>query len=493
MADKDADFDPYHKWLGIPRDQRPVTHYLLLGIASTEKDLDVIEDAAIRQTTHVRSYQLGPQAEACQRVLNEIASARQTLLNPDKRRQYDASLPRPAQPTPRAAVVETPTPTKPPIRLKPAKKAASSRSSSSRNNGLLLGLAVGGVAVAVLAVTALVVMSQSAPVVPKQTQATVEPIARVESKTVQPVEVRRPEPKIAEIDKASATKSEPVKAPIEKKTEKAPVRFVEKPVAEKGIDSLSVSMQQWTKQSPKYTKLIGRDEGLGIFGGVAGNFRGFSEHVSVQINASQNWVLEGGAGTNVNGYACTVTGIPPGWFDLEKTTFVRWRANGPKKMDPPKELCSESEGICWLSGIAADMSNGEGVHVALQDGKWQIAGVCPIYTASGTAAVCRFSKNADPTKLRRSEVTWRVKDGPLRLLDVKDGFCALSSIRGNIQSFGQQLMLHVKDDAWWLEGKDARGNLVVHAFRFSFTGNLPAIAGDRELIFGKSETKAVAE
>ena len=54
-------------------------------------------------------------------------------------------------------------------------------------------------------------------------------------------------------------------------------------------------------------------------------------------------------------------------------------------------------------------------------------------------------------------------------------------------------MLHVKDDAWWLEGKDARGNLVVHAFRFSFTGNLPTIAGDRELVFGKSEPKSMIE
>jgi hypothetical protein len=482
MAAANDDFDPYHKWLGIPREQRPITHYQLLGIAPTEKDLDVIEDAAIRQTTHVRSYQLGPHAEACQRVLNEIASARQTLLSFEKRRQYDASLSRPAQPTPgptvtAPAALAAPTATKPLNRPKPAKKAAPPRRAPSRDNTLLLGLAIGGVTVAVLAVGALVVLSQSATVVRKEALPKEEPIARVEPKSALPAEVR---------------KSEPDKAPVEKKTEKVPVP-IEKPIAEKGIDSLSVSMQQWTKQSPRFTKLLGRNEGLGIFGGVAGNFRGFGEHVSVQINASQNWVLEGGAGTNVNGYACTVTGIPPGWFDLEKTTFVRWWANGPRKMDPPKDLCAESEGICWLSGIAADMSNGEGVHVALADGKWQIGGVCPIYTVSGMAAVCRFSKNADPAKLRRSEVTWRVKDGPLRLLDVKDGFCALSSIRGNIQSFGQQLMLHVKDDAWWLEGKDARGNLVVHAFRFSFTGNLPMIVGDRELVFGKAEPKSATE
>jgi hypothetical protein len=478
MAGANDDFDPYHKWLGIAPEQRPVTHYRLLSISPNEKDPEVIEDAAIRQTTHVRSYQLGPHADACQRVLNEIAAARLTLLNPEKRREYDARLPKPAKPRPSATFTASaksaPTRSKPPSAPKRV---------GSPNNVLLLGLAVGGVTVAVLAVGAMVLSNRSEPPVRHETPSRAEPIARIEKKQTPPAETKNaPEPKIAEIDKP----------PVVKKEEFAPAP-AEKPIADKGIEGLSVSMQQWTKQSPRLTKLLGRNEGLGIFGGVAGNFRGFAEHVSVQINANKNWVLEGGAGTNVNGYACTVTGIPQGWFDLEKTTFVRWGANGPKKMDPPKELCSESEGICWLSGIAADMSNGEGVHVALQDGKWQLGGVCPIYTVSGMAAVCRFSKNADPAKLRRSEVTWRVKDGPLRLLDVKDGFCALSSIRGNIQSFGQQLMLHVKDDAWWLEGKDARGNLVVHAFRFSFTGNLPMIAGDRELVFGKSEAKGPAE
>ena len=37
-------FDPYHKWLGIPKDQRPPTHYQLLGISPTEQDREVIEE-----------------------------------------------------------------------------------------------------------------------------------------------------------------------------------------------------------------------------------------------------------------------------------------------------------------------------------------------------------------------------------------------------------------------------------------------------------------
>jgi len=85
-------FDTYHLWLGIPEGKRPPTHYQLLGIAPTEADAEVIKEAALRQTSHVRVYQTGPHAEECTRLLNEIGQARAVLLNPDARKVYDASL-----------------------------------------------------------------------------------------------------------------------------------------------------------------------------------------------------------------------------------------------------------------------------------------------------------------------------------------------------------------------------------------------------------------
>jgi hypothetical protein len=85
-------FDPYHKWLGIPKDQRPPTYYQLLGVAADETDADVIEEAAVRQTAHVRTYQIGPYAAECTRLLNEIAQAKLTLLHPGKRQAYDQHL-----------------------------------------------------------------------------------------------------------------------------------------------------------------------------------------------------------------------------------------------------------------------------------------------------------------------------------------------------------------------------------------------------------------
>jgi hypothetical protein len=96
-------FDPYHKWLGIPKNQRPPTLYQLLGIAPGEADPEVIDEAAIRQTAHVRTYQIGAHSEDCTKILNEIAQARATLLNPAKRKQYDATLAKKAAPGQRKA------------------------------------------------------------------------------------------------------------------------------------------------------------------------------------------------------------------------------------------------------------------------------------------------------------------------------------------------------------------------------------------------------
>jgi hypothetical protein len=85
-------FDPYREWLDIPVREQPPSHYRLLGIAPDEANLDAIKEAALLQTTRVRMYQTGPQAEVCTRILNEIAQARATLVNLNTRHEYDARL-----------------------------------------------------------------------------------------------------------------------------------------------------------------------------------------------------------------------------------------------------------------------------------------------------------------------------------------------------------------------------------------------------------------
>ncbi|MDY0166451.1 MAG: prenyltransferase/squalene oxidase repeat-containing protein [Thermoguttaceae bacterium] len=87
-----ASFDPYRKWLGIPAEEQPPHHYRLLGIGLFESDTDVIANAADRQMVHVRSFQSGKYAALSQKILNELATARVCLLDPQKRMAYDAAL-----------------------------------------------------------------------------------------------------------------------------------------------------------------------------------------------------------------------------------------------------------------------------------------------------------------------------------------------------------------------------------------------------------------
>ncbi len=85
-------FDPYHKWLGIPPAAQPPTHYRILGIDTFEVDPDVIECSAQRQIAHVRSYAVGSRVDISQEILNELATARCVLLDPAAKLQYDGEL-----------------------------------------------------------------------------------------------------------------------------------------------------------------------------------------------------------------------------------------------------------------------------------------------------------------------------------------------------------------------------------------------------------------
>ena len=85
-------FDAYHRWLGIPPNQQPPNHYRLLGIQPFEEDREVIETAADRQMIHLRNYQAGKHSDLSQKLLNEVATARVCLLNPERKAQYDHAL-----------------------------------------------------------------------------------------------------------------------------------------------------------------------------------------------------------------------------------------------------------------------------------------------------------------------------------------------------------------------------------------------------------------
>jgi hypothetical protein len=85
-------FDPYYKWLGIPAEEQPPNHYRLLGIRLFEQDSDVIENAADGRMALVRNFHTGANAKQSQQLLNELAAARITLLQPEKREIYDEEI-----------------------------------------------------------------------------------------------------------------------------------------------------------------------------------------------------------------------------------------------------------------------------------------------------------------------------------------------------------------------------------------------------------------
>ena len=99
------EFNPYHKWLGVPVSEQPPNHYRLLGIALFENDADVIETAADQRMALLRTFQTGQYAALSQRLLNELATARLCLLDPASRQEYDEELRRRLTPAPVAVPV----------------------------------------------------------------------------------------------------------------------------------------------------------------------------------------------------------------------------------------------------------------------------------------------------------------------------------------------------------------------------------------------------
>jgi len=92
MTAEQQAFDPYLKWLGIRDKDQPPHHYRLLGLETFESDADVISNAADARMLHIKTFQSGQYSQLSQRILNEIATAKVCLLNPERKAAYDQTL-----------------------------------------------------------------------------------------------------------------------------------------------------------------------------------------------------------------------------------------------------------------------------------------------------------------------------------------------------------------------------------------------------------------
>jgi len=92
MTSPQGGFDPYHAWLGIPPQERPISYYRLLGLRPFESDPQVIEAAVDQRLAFLRTKTTGPHASYAEQLINQIVQARLTLLDPVRKQAYDAAM-----------------------------------------------------------------------------------------------------------------------------------------------------------------------------------------------------------------------------------------------------------------------------------------------------------------------------------------------------------------------------------------------------------------
>ncbi|MEX2175616.1 MAG: hypothetical protein WD872_14730, partial [Pirellulaceae bacterium] len=85
-------FDPYHVWLGIPREEQPPNHYRLLGLRLYEADADAIGNALDQRRAYLRTLQTGKRSALSQKLLNEVSAAGVILLEEARKQEYDRQL-----------------------------------------------------------------------------------------------------------------------------------------------------------------------------------------------------------------------------------------------------------------------------------------------------------------------------------------------------------------------------------------------------------------
>lgn len=85
-------FDPYQHWLGIAPAEQPPNYYRLLALELFESDPAAIDRAAQKRTAQLQSVDPGPHQATLQKLLEQVASACATLLDPKQKADYDATL-----------------------------------------------------------------------------------------------------------------------------------------------------------------------------------------------------------------------------------------------------------------------------------------------------------------------------------------------------------------------------------------------------------------
>lgn len=93
-AERATGVDPYHDWLQIPEQQRPLNPYQLLGLKLLETDFQRIRGGAMRQRSLLEARQSDADLQLWQRVNEELEDAINTLLDSGRKQILDAAIKR---------------------------------------------------------------------------------------------------------------------------------------------------------------------------------------------------------------------------------------------------------------------------------------------------------------------------------------------------------------------------------------------------------------
>jgi hypothetical protein len=84
--------NPYHQWLDLQPELSSPSYYQMLGLTEGESNGSRIAEAADRAIARVRAFKPGPHAREWSRLIDELKAAKESLLDPAVKAEYDRCL-----------------------------------------------------------------------------------------------------------------------------------------------------------------------------------------------------------------------------------------------------------------------------------------------------------------------------------------------------------------------------------------------------------------
>jgi hypothetical protein len=479
-----SQFDPYHKWLGIPAKDQPPNLYRLLGVELLESDFDVIENAADQRTRHVRSFQMGAHQEESQRLLNEISQAKVVLLDPQRKAAYDQQL---------AAKVDAPPPSTdeydlqrdeqapetPTIAdIRPTSTAAVARGHRKRSKGgqaELVKIVLGGLAGTALAFVLLGFLREDWDKlgIARSVRAS---LSKPEPSPLEPVAPPPQDPSPAVVPPPVTPPL--VKPPVVKPDVKPPIVKPPTPTPPKAalIDVAPKRGLPPARGTATFTYVRGENntgpktmgpssKSFAVSSLLAGHFLGNGEWYDIKVvdvKGTPHWQFRTGG---VKAIAAATTEIQSplrAWFE-DEVEFKEW-----KRGEQPIQLIHKNDGFALLSGVSGCLLGPEEAQVTLNnDGFWYASGK----TAHDTRARATIYRFKLPGKFRAT-----VKEHVLKPRDkimgprFDEALCSLSRVTGSFQGFGEALHCEIDEQGRW--------GFHCNALQASTSGTVTSIAFD---------------